>query len=125
MYFPYGWANEALDLPESDATDIQTSLFAPQDFADGFRFWCLVVSAVCLLVLATMLIEDYAKKYNGMRISGWSHSLSSFGSNGSGGGQKRQPVGSAWVAQSEPLLQNQTVPTWSSPPKKSGFSFST
>lgn len=123
IYFPYGWASEAVNLPESDGTDLQTALFSAEDFANAFRFWCLILSCASFFVLTVLLIDDYTRRLSDMRISGWSHSLSSLGSSGSGGaGQRRPPSAPTWQA-SEPLLQGQGMPTWNSP-TKSGFSFS-
>ncbi len=59
IYFPYGWANEQMTLPDSTADDLNDSLFLVDDLAEELRFWCLIISGLCFAVLLAMLLNSY------------------------------------------------------------------
>lgn len=59
LYMPYGWVSEDMVLPDSDADDLQNSLFVLDDVAEGVRFWSLVVAGGCFLTLIALLIQMY------------------------------------------------------------------
>ena len=63
IFFPYGWVSEQLVLTESAASDIKNSIYYTEQAAANLRFWCIIVAAMLLLVLATIEVEEYLKKY--------------------------------------------------------------
>jgi len=80
VYFPYAWANEAVVLPDSDAEEIRGSIYAADDFAKAFQFWCVLIGVGALGLLVVLQAEDALHQLSSNRISGWSQSLSSIGS---------------------------------------------
>lgn len=59
VFMPYGWVSEDLTLPESDANDLQNSLFIMEDVADGIRFWSLFAGGFCFAMIVAMLTYNY------------------------------------------------------------------
>jgi hypothetical protein len=59
IFFPYGWTSEELNLPESDADDLNELLYATEDLAKDIQFWCLIIAGICFAILLAMVIHNY------------------------------------------------------------------
>jgi hypothetical protein len=77
---PYSWVREHFELSESDANDLDNSLFALQLFATQLQFWCLILAGgLALIIIAVFLtkvfvINDFSVRNLGQSdISGYSY----------------------------------------------------
>lgn len=52
IFFPYGWVDEGMALPNDDADTINDDLISLDNVAEAVRFWSLVVAGGCFLMLA-------------------------------------------------------------------------
>lgn len=59
VYMPFGWVSEEVTLPESDANDLQNTLFIMGDVAEGVRLWSLIAGGFCFAMLCAMLTYNY------------------------------------------------------------------
>lgn len=81
IFLPYSWVREHFVLPESDADDLNETLFALQSFAGALQFWCLVLGGGFFCVICAALftklyiLQDMSKKQidNDSEISGYSY----------------------------------------------------
>ncbi|RYY83742.1 hypothetical protein EON63_10550 [archaeon] len=62
IFHPYGWTQEAAELPESDATDWNNTLFMAYRLADGIRLWCGVLGGVLLVVMSALVYVEIQRK---------------------------------------------------------------
>lgn len=65
IFHPYGWVNEAAELPESDATDWKNSLFLVYDIADKVRLWSLVAAG---LLFGALVAALYSLRRGGQSV---------------------------------------------------------
>lgn len=102
LYMPYGWVEEKLTLPESDATDLNDSLFAVDDLASDCRKLSLMIAGLCFASMLAMLLNRfYTKKYVEERIVELSRSKLLDNKYHSGDRNIRVDTNSEW---SEPLM---------------------
>ena len=80
IFMPYSWVREHFELSESDANDLDNSLFALQLFATQLQFWCLILAGgLALIIIAVFLtkvfvINDFSVRNLGQSdISGYSY----------------------------------------------------
>lgn len=60
IFLPYSWAQEYFSLPQSDADDLNDSLFAVQKIASSFQFWAMVAAGVFGAMIAAGIYTRYA-----------------------------------------------------------------
>lgn len=59
VYFPYGWVQESIVMPESSADEIKDNLYFADDLAASIRFWCMIIAGICFGVQLTMVCTQY------------------------------------------------------------------
>ncbi len=64
IYFPVAWAEEAITLDKSDADDLKNSVYFFHDFAYGFRFWAILISALFFIIFITLSLNDKTLENN-------------------------------------------------------------
>lgn len=62
IFFPYGWVHEYVELPESEATSWNNSLFLADRIANAIRLWSLVAAGLLLAVLLTLAYSEWSQQ---------------------------------------------------------------
>jgi hypothetical protein len=60
IFMPYSWVEEYFSLPQSDADDLNDSLFAIQNFGKTFQFWSMIAAGLLGAMIAASIYTRYA-----------------------------------------------------------------
>ncbi len=58
VFFPYGWADEWLEMDEDSARELNDSVYGLDNIADQIMIWSLVLAALCAAGIITIIIRD-------------------------------------------------------------------
>jgi len=70
VIYPYGWADEHFELPESVSRELKSSLFYLEDIADAIQFWCLVIAGSLFITMLSMVYIVYVDRYKTIVVYG-------------------------------------------------------
>lgn len=70
MIYPYGWADEHFELPESVSRDLKSTLFYLEEIADAIQFWCLVIAGSLFITMLSMIYIVYVDRYKTIVVYG-------------------------------------------------------
>jgi len=70
LIYPYGWADEHFELPESVSRDLKSSLFYLEEIADAIQFWCLVIAGSLFIAMLSMIYIIYVDRYKTVVVYG-------------------------------------------------------
>ena len=77
IYMPYSWASEWVTQPESDATDIKSSVYFVNSLSAGIFQWGLTVAGFLFCIILGMFLSDYlSEKDSARNNSVWKDSKS-------------------------------------------------
>lgn len=74
IFFPYGWVHEYVELPESEATSWNNSLFLADRVANAIRLWSLVAAGLLLAVLLTLAYLEWSQQTTKLFLEKAAHS---------------------------------------------------